>query len=103
LVSPTPLPGGEGWQPSPLPASPRWQVVAAGMAAGMEVSQLADLEIAYPTYTAIVGLAARQLVRELGRVDLAPSWRALSRLRAIEWERSDTLRTRERNRQSRGE
>ncbi len=79
------------------------QVVAAGMAAGMEVSQLADLEIAYPTYTAIVGLAARQLVRELGRVDLAPPWRALSRLRAIEWERSDTLRTRDRNRQGREE
>ncbi len=74
------------------------QVVAAGMAAGMEVSQLADLEIAYPTYTAIVGLAARQLVRELGRVELAPSWRALSRLRAIEWERSDTLRKRDRRR-----
>lgn len=73
------------------------QVVAAGMAAGMEVSQLADLEIAYPTYTAIVGLAARQLVRELGRVDLAPSWRALTRLRASEWERSDTLRARDRS------
>ncbi|MGQ9928345.1 MAG: dihydrolipoyl dehydrogenase family protein [Chloroflexaceae bacterium] len=72
------------------------QVVAAGMAASMEVSQLADLEIAYPTYTAILGLAARQMVRELGRVDLAPSWRALSRLRAIEWERSDTLRNRNR-------
>lgn len=73
------------------------QVVAAGMAAGMEVSQLADLELAYPTYTAIVGLAARQLVRELGRVELAPSWRALSRLRASEWERSDTLRARDRS------
>lgn len=76
------------------------QVVAAGMAAGMEVSQLADLEIAYPTYTAIVGLAARQLVRELGRVDLAPSWRALSRLRATEWERSGNLRKRGRLRES---
>lgn len=72
------------------------QVVAAGMAAGMEIAQLADLEIAYPTYTAIVGLAARQLMRELGKVDVAPTWRALSRLRASEWERSDALRARSR-------
>lgn len=70
------------------------QIVAAGMATGMRVEQLAELEIAYPTYTAIVGLAARQLLRELGVVELAPSWRALGKLRATEWERSDTLRKR---------
>ncbi|MBX0326533.1 NAD(P)/FAD-dependent oxidoreductase [Oscillochloris sp. ZM17-4] len=70
------------------------QLVAAGMATGMHVAQLAELEIAYPTFTAIIGLAARQLVRELGIVDLAPSWRALGQLRATEWERSDTIRPR---------
>jgi pyruvate/2-oxoglutarate dehydrogenase complex dihydrolipoamide dehydrogenase (E3) component len=42
-----------------------------GMAAGMWVEQLAELELAYPTYTAIVGLAARHLVRELGVMPLA--------------------------------
>jgi hypothetical protein len=70
------------------------QLVAAGMATGMHVAQLAELEIAYPTFTAIIGLAARQLVRELGIVDLAPSWRALGQLRATEWERSDMIRAR---------
>jgi dihydrolipoamide dehydrogenase len=42
------------------------QIVAAGMAAGMSVEQLAQLELAYPTFTAIVGLAARKIVRDLG-------------------------------------
>jgi hypothetical protein len=39
------------------------QLIAAGMAAGMTVEELADLELAYPTFTAIVGLAARRLAR----------------------------------------
>ncbi len=66
------------------------QIVAAGMAADMWVEQLAELELAYPTYTAIVGLAARQLVRELGVIPLMPEWRSLDRLRlrGYEWERS---------------
>lgn len=63
------------------------QLVAAGMAADMWVEQLADLELAYPTYTAIIGLAARNLVRELGVMPLAPEWRALGRPHASEWER----------------
>ncbi len=62
-------------------------VVAAGMAAGMSVEQLASLEIAYPTFTAILGLAARQIVRDLGLTDVAPHWRALGRLHLAEWER----------------
>jgi hypothetical protein len=33
--------------------------------AGMSVEQLADPELAYPTFTSIVGLAARRIVREL--------------------------------------
>lgn len=66
------------------------QIIAAGMAAGMWVEHLAELELAYPTYTAIVGLAARQLVRELGVVPLAPQWQTLQRVRqrTSEWERS---------------
>jgi pyruvate/2-oxoglutarate dehydrogenase complex dihydrolipoamide dehydrogenase (E3) component len=62
-------------------------VVAAGMAAGMWVEQLAELQIAYPTFTAILGLAARRIVVELGVTPLTPEWRALGRAPA-EWERS---------------
>ena len=62
--------------------------VAAGMVADMWVEQLAELEIAYPTYTAILGLAARRLVRELGVMPLALQWRTLGRAPA-EWERRE--------------
>jgi pyruvate/2-oxoglutarate dehydrogenase complex dihydrolipoamide dehydrogenase (E3) component len=66
------------------------QMVAAGMAAKMRVEQLANLEIAYPTYAAVVGLAARQIVRQLGLTHLAPQWRTLEREDAAEWERTAT-------------
>jgi len=62
-------------------------LVAAGLASDMWVEQLAELEIAYPTYTAILGLAARQLSRELGVLAIAPEWRALGKPYASEWER----------------
>jgi dihydrolipoamide dehydrogenase len=62
------------------------QIAAAGMAAGMRVEQLADLELAYPTFTAIVGLAARQIVRDLGVVPVTALWRSLGKPRAAEWE-----------------
>lgn len=65
------------------------QLIATGMVAGARVEHLAQLELAYPTFTAIVGLAARQLVRELGVVPLAPAWRALLHPRASEWERGE--------------
>jgi dihydrolipoamide dehydrogenase len=65
------------------------QLVAAGMAADIWVEQIAELEIAYPTYVAIVGLAARQLMRELGVMPLAAEWRVLGRGHAAEWERRD--------------
>lgn len=64
------------------------QVVAAGMASNMKIDTLAELEIAYPTYTAVIGLAARQLVRDLGIVPMKPQWRALTHRRLAEWERS---------------
>ena len=65
--------------------------LAAGMASGMWVEQMAELQIAYPTFTAVIGLAARKITRQLGVVPLAPEWRSLERrnqeksLRA-EWE-----------------
>ncbi len=62
-------------------------LVAGGMAADMWIEHLAELEIAYPTFTAVVGLAARQIVRELGVMPLAAQWRALGKPHA-EWERS---------------
>jgi dihydrolipoamide dehydrogenase len=67
------------------------QIAAAGMAAGMRVDQLAELELAYPTYAAILGLAARLLVRDLALTELAPEWQALRRHTplAAEWEASN--------------
>ena len=66
------------------------QIVVAGMAAGMHVMDLAELELASPTFTAVVGLAARQLVRQLGFTPLAAKWRTLHRLQTYtaEWENS---------------
>lgn len=66
------------------------QLVATGMAADMWVEQLAELELAYPTFTSIVGLAARKVVRELGVMPLAPQWLVLDRPHA-EWERASLM------------
>ena len=49
------------------------QMVAACMAGGIRIEQVAELQLAYPTFTEAVGLAARKLVRELGAVPLAPA------------------------------
>jgi pyruvate/2-oxoglutarate dehydrogenase complex dihydrolipoamide dehydrogenase (E3) component len=65
------------------------EIIAAGMSAGMWVEQLADLEIAYPTYCGISGLAARRIVQTLGVLPLAAQWRGLGRLPLAEWERHD--------------
>ena len=62
------------------------QVVATAMRAGMRVEQLADLELAYPTFTAVVGIGARRISRELGVVPVSPERREDERLRAAEWE-----------------
>jgi pyruvate/2-oxoglutarate dehydrogenase complex dihydrolipoamide dehydrogenase (E3) component len=66
------------------------QLVAAGMASDMWVEQLAELEIAYPTYTAIVGLAARKIVQDLGVIPLSPEWRSLGKAPLAEWERNES-------------
>ena len=65
------------------------QIAAAGMAVDLSVEQLAQLELAYPTFTAILGLAARRTVGQLGEISLAPEWRTLAKLDATEWERRD--------------
>lgn len=61
-------------------------MVSAGMAADMTVEQLADLQLAYPTFAAVVGLAAREITREIGLTPVAPVWRALVGTQAAEWE-----------------
>ncbi len=64
-------------------------LVAGAMAAQMWVEQLAELQIAYPTFTAIVGLAARRVVRQLGVMPMAAEWVSLDRPHA-EWEHSSS-------------
>jgi pyruvate/2-oxoglutarate dehydrogenase complex dihydrolipoamide dehydrogenase (E3) component len=65
------------------------QVAATAMGAGMRIEQLANLELAYPTFTAIIGLAARQLIRQLDLIPTAPTWRTPHRPIATEWEHND--------------
>jgi len=65
------------------------QLAATAMGAGMRIEQLANLELAYPTFTAIIGLAARQLIRQLDLVPTAPTWRTPHRPIAAEWEHND--------------
>jgi hypothetical protein len=65
------------------------QVAATAIAADMRVEQLAEVDLAYPTFTAVVGLAARRLARELGAVEMSPAWRALGRADQAEWERRE--------------
>lgn len=66
------------------------QIAATAMASGMTVAQLASVEFAYPTYTAIVGLAARQAVHALRLPEEeARAWEELGRPRVAEWERRE--------------
>ncbi len=54
------------------------QMVAACMAAGMRVEEVADLQFAFPTFTEGVGMAAQMLVRELGVRPMPQLWSSLS-------------------------
>jgi pyruvate/2-oxoglutarate dehydrogenase complex dihydrolipoamide dehydrogenase (E3) component len=54
------------------------QVVAACMAAGMRVEEVAELQLAFPTFTEGVGMAAQMLVRELGVRAMPQVWSSLS-------------------------
>lgn len=65
-------------------------VAAAAMAADMDVEQLAELQIAYPTFTAILGLAARQIGRELQGKARASEWVSLAPAPPAEWEMSQS-------------
>ena len=60
-------------------------VVAAGMAGKLNIEGFAGLEIAYPTFASVIGLAARQLARELGITQTANAWQVSNRPPA-EWE-----------------
>ena len=62
------------------------QIAATAMRAGMAVEQLADVEFAYPTFTAVVGLAARSILRELGLVAVSPRWGIPESTLGVEWE-----------------
>jgi pyruvate/2-oxoglutarate dehydrogenase complex dihydrolipoamide dehydrogenase (E3) component len=64
-------------------------IVAAAMAGKLPVEELAALEFAYPTFAGVIGLAARQLARELKAVPIISQWRDLRKLRIAEWERQD--------------
>jgi len=62
--------------------------VSTGMATGLRVEVLADLELAYPTFVSILGLAAREIVRNLGSIPVTAEWRELRHIRGAEWERT---------------
>ncbi len=65
------------------------QIAAAAMAAEMTVERLAEVEFAYPTFTAIAGLAARQVVHAMRLGPEIESWEAMGRPRQSEWERRE--------------
>jgi dihydrolipoamide dehydrogenase len=65
------------------------QLVATCLAADMQIEHLSEMELAYPTFTAIVGLTTRQIMRELGIVPLAPQVQSLGRTYIAEWERGE--------------
>ena len=54
------------------------QMVAACMAAGMRVEEVAELQFAFPTFTEGVSQAARMLVRELAVRPMHRHWSSLS-------------------------
>jgi pyruvate/2-oxoglutarate dehydrogenase complex dihydrolipoamide dehydrogenase (E3) component len=60
-------------------------VVAAGMAGHMSIQGFATLEIAYPTFTSVIGLAARQIARELGLMPILHTWQ-MGKKPISEWE-----------------
>jgi len=66
------------------------QIAAATMASGGTIDQLAALDFAYPTFSAILGVAARQIARELKLTPVAQEWYSLTRRRIGEWERTES-------------
>jgi pyruvate/2-oxoglutarate dehydrogenase complex dihydrolipoamide dehydrogenase (E3) component len=64
------------------------QLAATAMIGDLWVEQLAEMELAYPTYTAIVGLAARRAMYALGVMPSLANFRDTDAGPAAEWERS---------------
>jgi pyruvate/2-oxoglutarate dehydrogenase complex dihydrolipoamide dehydrogenase (E3) component len=54
------------------------QMVAACMAGDMRVEEVAELQLAYPTVTEGVGMAAQKIVRELGVSPMPRLWTTMS-------------------------
>ena len=54
------------------------QMAAACMAAGMRVEEVAELQLAFPTFTEGVGMAAQMVVRALGIRAMPQLWSRLS-------------------------
>jgi hypothetical protein len=50
------------------------QTVAACMAAGMTVEQIAELQLAFPTFTEGVSMAAQKICRTLGIGRFPQAW-----------------------------
>ena len=50
------------------------QTVAAAMAAGMTVEQIAELQLAYPTFTEGVSMAAQKICRTIGIGRFPQAW-----------------------------
>ena len=63
-------------------------IVAAIMQTHSTVVRLAELEIAYPTFAAVVGLAARQIMRDIGAIAVGSEWGTFTEKAVAEWERS---------------
>ena len=66
------------------------QIAATAMAAEMPIERLAEVEFAYPTFTSIVALAARQVVHAMRLGDRMEAWEAMGRPRQSEWERRES-------------
>jgi pyruvate/2-oxoglutarate dehydrogenase complex dihydrolipoamide dehydrogenase (E3) component len=52
------------------------QVAAVAMAANMRIGVLADIQLAFPTFTEALGLAAQKPAREMGVARIPQSWGA---------------------------
>src|ERR1039457_4984330 len=58
----------------PGPRSVSVQTVAACMAAGMTIEQVAELQLAFPTFTEAVSMAAQKICRSLGIGQFPQVW-----------------------------
>jgi hypothetical protein len=70
------VPAFAGWQ-----TETHWQATQVVYTIHILHYSKADLQIAYPPLTAVIGLAARQVAR--GGLPLAPQWRSLSGVNRI--------------------